>query len=84
LTKPNGYRWPAAGRDQTCDFAIATIESDVLILKVREAGYEDNILLSSDFASDPEIKANGGAGYSSVHTVFVPKLRYAGVKEATI
>jgi phosphotriesterase-related protein len=55
-----------------------------LIMKVLEAGYEDNVLLGSDFASDPEIKANGGAGYSSVHTVFLPKLRYAGVKEATI
>ena len=55
-----------------------------LIMKVLEAGYEDHVLLSSDFASDPEIKANGGAGYSSVHMVFVPKLRYAGVKESTI
>ena len=55
-----------------------------LILKVLEAGYEDHILLSSDFASDPEFKAAGGAGYSSVSTVFLPKLRYAGVKESTI
>ena len=55
-----------------------------LILKVLEAGYEDRILLSADFASEPEIKANGGAGYSSVTTVFLPKLRYAGVKEAVI
>jgi phosphotriesterase-related protein len=42
------------------------------------------VLLSADFASDPEIKANGGAGYSSVTMVFLPKLRYAGVKEATL
>ncbi len=55
-----------------------------LVLKVLEAGYEDHILLSSDFASDPEFKAAGGAGYSSVSTVFLPKLRYAGVKAATI
>jgi predicted metal-dependent phosphotriesterase family hydrolase len=55
-----------------------------MILKLLEAGFEDQILLSSDFASDPEIKANGGAGYSSVSIVFLPKLRYAGVKEATI
>ena len=53
-------------------------------MKVLEAGYEDSVLLSADFASEPEIKANGGAGYSSVFTVFVPKLRYAGVKDATI
>ena len=43
-----------------------------LILKVLEAGYEDQILLSSDFASDPEFKLAGGAGYSSVSTVFLP------------
>ena len=55
-----------------------------LILKVLEAGYEEYILLSSDFASDPEFKAAGGAGYSSVSTVFLPKLRYAGVKASTI
>jgi len=35
---------------------------------VLEAGYEDHILASSDFASDPEFKAAGGAGYSSVST----------------
>ena len=55
-----------------------------LIMAVLDAGYEDHVLLSSDFASDPEIKANGGAGYSSVTMVFLPKLRYAGVKEATL
>ena len=53
-------------------------------MKVLEAGYEGHVLLSADFASEPEIKANGGAGYSSVHMVFLPKLRYAGVKEATV
>jgi len=55
-----------------------------LIMAVLDAGYEDHVLLSADFASDPEIKANGGAGYSSVTMVFLPKLRYAGVKEATL
>src|SRR5262249_30960162 len=55
-----------------------------MILALLEAGYEDHILLSADFARVQELKANGGAGYSSVVTVFVPKLRYAGVKDATI
>jgi phosphotriesterase-related protein len=55
-----------------------------LIQKVLDAGYEDHVLLSADFASEPEIKANGAAGYSSVPMVFVPKMRYAGIKEATI
>jgi phosphotriesterase-related protein len=55
-----------------------------LILEVLQAGYEDQILLSSDFAAERETKFNGGAGYSSVTAVFLPKLRYAGVKDATI
>src|SRR5262245_47903245 len=55
-----------------------------LIMAVLEAGYEDHVLLSADFASERETKFNGGAGYSSVTSVFLPKLRYAGVKEATI
>jgi phosphotriesterase-related protein len=55
-----------------------------LILQVLEAGYEDHVLLSSDFASERETKFNGGAGYSSVMAVFLPKLRYAGVKETII
>jgi phosphotriesterase-related protein len=55
-----------------------------MIMRVLDAGYEDHVLLSSDFASDRETKLNGGAGYSSVTAVFLPKLRYAGVKEATI
>ena len=55
-----------------------------LIKEVLDAGYEDHVLLSSDFASEPETKFNGGAGYSSVTAVFVPKLRYAGVSEATL
>lgn len=55
-----------------------------LILEVLQAGYEDYILLSSDFAAQRETKFNGGAGYSSVTAVFLPKLRYAGVKDATI
>jgi phosphotriesterase-related protein len=55
-----------------------------MIMKVLDAGYEDHILLSSDFAAERETKFNGGAGYSSVTSVFLPKLRYAGVKDATI
>ena len=55
-----------------------------LIKQVLAAGYEDHVLLSADFASESETKFNGGAGYSSVTSVFVPKLRYAGISEATL
>jgi len=55
-----------------------------MLLAVLDAGYEDHVLLSSDFYTEADLKANWGSGYSTVLTTFLPKLRYAGVKEATI
>jgi phosphotriesterase-related protein len=54
------------------------------VLALLDAGYEDRILLSSDFAHQQCLKSTWGAGYSTVLGVFLPKLRYAGVKEATL
>ena len=53
-------------------------------LQMLEAGYEDHLLLSSDFAQAHNLKANWGSGFSSVVIQFVPKLRHAGVKDATL
>jgi phosphotriesterase-related protein len=53
-------------------------------LQILEAGYEDNLMLSSDFAQAFNLKSNWGNGYSSVVMQFVPKLRHAGVKDATL
>ena len=55
-----------------------------MIVSCIDAGFEDYVLLSADFAREAELKAKGGAGYSSVVAIFVPKLRYAGVPEETI
>jgi phosphotriesterase-related protein len=49
-----------------------------------EAGYAGNLLFASDFSSATQLKKNGGAGYAKTVTVFVPKLRAAGVDEATL
>lgn len=54
------------------------------VLQVLEAGYEDHLLLSGDFAQTHNLKANWGSGFSSVVVQFVPKLRHAGVKDATL
>jgi phosphotriesterase-related protein len=54
------------------------------VLAVLEAGYEDQLLLSADSTPAPQLKANWGQGYSSVVTQFVPKLRYAGVKDEVL
>jgi phosphotriesterase-related protein len=41
-------------------------------------------LLSCDFASSFDLKANWGTGFSAALVQFVPKLRHAGADEATI
>lgn len=55
-----------------------------MVLNMIEAGYEDHVLLSSDFANTTQIKANWGNGFSTVLVQFAPKLRYFGVPDETI
>jgi phosphotriesterase-related protein len=55
-----------------------------IVLALIDAGFEDHILFSSDLAHQDCLQRYWGAGYSTVSRVFVPKLRHAGVKEATI
>lgn len=55
-----------------------------MFVAMVEAGYEDHLMLSSDLGRVQDLKSNWGAGYATVLSVFVPKLRYAGVKDATI
>jgi len=55
-----------------------------LVLDVLNAGYEDNLMLAADFSQSPQLKANWGNGFSTVLVQFVPKLRYAGVSDATL
>ena len=52
-----------------------------MVVALIEAGYADNLLFASDFSNVTQLKRNGGAGYAKTVTVFVPKLREAGVKE---
>jgi phosphotriesterase-related protein len=54
------------------------------ILAVLEAGYEDRIFLSSDFGSAKYLRKNGGPGIDMTITTFVPRLRRAGVGDATL
>ena len=55
-----------------------------MVLNALEAGFEDHILLSSDFGNTTQIKANWGNGFSTVLVQFVPKLRYFGVTEELV
>jgi phosphotriesterase-related protein len=54
------------------------------ILAVLEAGFENRVCLSSDFASGKYLRKNGGPGIDMVLTTMVPRLRRAGVSEATL
>jgi phosphotriesterase-related protein len=54
------------------------------ILAFLEGGYEDRLLLSSDFATGRALKKNGGPGIAQTVTVFAPMLSKAGVSDATI
>ena len=55
-----------------------------MVLALIEAGYLDNVLLASDFASARDATRNGGAGYAKTITQFVPMLREAGVGDDAI
>ena len=54
------------------------------IMAVLEAGHEDRVCLSADFASEKYLRKNGGPGIDMMMTVAVPQLRQAGVNEATM
>lgn len=64
--------------------AIPEIHKVRHVLAVLEAGYDSHVLLSGDSTPVPQMKANWGNGYSTVAVQFVPKLRYAGVPDATL
>jgi phosphotriesterase-related protein len=55
-----------------------------MVLALIDAGYASNLLFSSDLSTVSQIKRNGGTGYAKTVTVFVPKLREAGVSEETL
>ena len=54
------------------------------VLDILDAGYEDNVLLAADFSQSRQLKANWGHGFSTVLLQFAPKLKYAGVDDATL
>jgi phosphotriesterase-related protein len=56
----------------------------VMAMALAEAGHADKLLLSSDFYSQPSLKANGGPGFAQTATVFGPMLRDAGMDAATL
>lgn len=63
---------------------IPESEKVKMVLNALDAGYEAQLLLSADFASSVDLKSNWGSGFATTLVQFVPKLRYAGVDDATL
>lgn len=55
-----------------------------IIQTVLDAGLEDRICLSSDFNDQKYLRKNGGPGIDMVLSTMVPRLRRAGVSDATL
>lgn len=55
-----------------------------MVLALIEAGFAGNLMFASDLSTANQLKRNGGQGYGKTLTVWVPKLREAGVKEDTL
>ncbi len=73
------------GFDRVTINAIIPDEKRVaMVLAFLDAGYVDQLLLSSDFSSGRSLKKNGGPGVAQTVTAFGPMLIKAGVSEATL
>jgi predicted metal-dependent phosphotriesterase family hydrolase len=55
-----------------------------LVMKLIEAGYEDNLMFASDLSNITQTKQGGGPGYARTLTVFVPKLKAAGASDEVL
>ncbi|HEX5466706.1 MAG TPA: hypothetical protein VFW92_08555 [Candidatus Limnocylindrales bacterium] len=55
-----------------------------LLLELLAAGHADRILFSQDVCHDTQLAAFEGHGYTYLQRTFLPRLREAGVDEATL
>lgn len=55
-----------------------------MVLALIEAGYANNLMFASDLSSLAQTKAGKGDGYAKTWTVWVPKLKAAGVPDDVI
>lgn len=85
IAKAVAKRGAFVGFDRVTIDAIIPDAKRVAMLKALvDAGYADQVLLSSDFSSSRSLKKNGGAGLAQAATVFAPMLVEAGVDRAAV
>ena len=85
IAKAVAKRGAFVGFDRVTIEAIIPDARRVAMLKALvDAGYADQVLLSSDFSSSKSLKKNGGAGLAQAATLFGPMLVKAGVDQAVV
>jgi phosphotriesterase-related protein len=72
------------GFDRVTIPIVPDAERVTMIMAMVEAGYADQVLISSDFAVAGSLKKNGGAGLAQASTVFGPMLLEAGMTPAML
>jgi phosphotriesterase-related protein len=72
------------GFDRVTIPTISDEQRVVMIMAMVEAGFANQVLISSDFAIARSLKSRGGAGFAQAWTVFGPMLLKAGMPEATL
>jgi phosphotriesterase-related protein len=82
VIKAIAKRGAFVGFDRVAGGAVPDDKKVKMILAFLDAGYAGNLLLSADYNFTARSVAR--PGYGTTLTVFVPKLRQAGVSEATI
>ena len=84
IPKQLAKRGVFVGFDRVLIPIVPDAQKVTTILAFLEAGYADQLLLSSDFSNGRQLKKNGGPGLALTATVFGPMLLKAGVSEATL
>ena len=84
IPKQLAKRGVFVGFDRVMIPIVPDAQKVTTILAFLEAGYVDQLLLSSDFSNGRALKKNGGAGLAQTVTVFGPMLTKAGVSDATL
>jgi phosphotriesterase-related protein len=81
VAKQLAKRGVFVGFDRVTIPIVPDAERVVMIMAMVEAGYADQVLISSDFAVANSLKKNGGPGLAQASTVFGPLLLKAGMTQ---
>ena len=84
IPKQLAKRGVFVGFDRVTIPIVPDAQKVTTILAFLDAGYVDQLLLSSDFSNGRALKKNGGPGIAQTVTVFGPMLTKAGVGETTL